>query len=203
MATNFDSLVVRFSRKIDDAVSATGTDGDVITSLKRVQYLNNGIRVWMMKKIQQSDFMALSGYIQTKTQAMTANSVSLDAAGFTGGILWIISITNTTPTPDVPVTIVEPHWARDITLSRIEGLLGSAADQKAYLQNGSLNVIGSGATDTLSVTYIQKHTDLTSGGGTDISINSAYFDEVLEEAFTLFVKEYPSQDNIARLTVRK
>jgi hypothetical protein len=203
MATNFDALVVRFSRKIDDAVSATGTDGDQYTSLKRVEWLNSGIKNWLVKRLSQSDWVALAGYIQTKTQAMTANAASFDATGFTGGIQWILSIVNTTPTTNVPVTIIDPKYVSDITLSRIEGIGGTATDQKAYIQNNSINVIGSGATDTLSVTYVQKHTDLTSGGVADISIASPYWHEILEEAYRIFTEEYPSKDNTARLMVRQ
>jgi hypothetical protein len=182
-------------------VAAAGTDGDTITSAKRVGWLNAGIRNWMMGKLAQGDLTALAGYVQTSAAtAMTANAISLDNNAFTPGIFWILNVKNTTPTTDVVVTQVDPKYVEDLTLSRIEGLGGSAVDQKYYLRNNYIYVIGSGATDTLVVTYVSKHRTMTADDSTaDIVIGSQYWDELLKEAFKLYCMEYPSQTNTARL----
>lgn len=196
----FDALHVFLSRRIDDAVALAATDGDRISSAKRSQYLNEGIRNWMKKKFQSGDYSPLRGMVNQESKAMVGSVMTLGtSSGWTGGVAHIIDAVNTTPTTDVIVRPLPENLYNYSTLGLNKYFLSSSTNQFYVEDAGNFRLLGGAATDTIQLRYVKQHPDMTQAYATDISIDEQYYDEVLDEAERVYLLEYPSQDNTARL----
>jgi hypothetical protein len=205
---NFDALVVRFSRKIDDAVAAAATEGDTITSAKRVEWLNRGIKNWINALVQYNmqlkanrlnpDWERIRSYIIYKTDAVLTAALKIAVSGYTDKVQTVLFIRDHTQLADV--NPLPPGK----TLSELSSDTNQFNTALFWGWNaGDISVVRGVNADVIYLDYIKQHTDLTVANLTDIGIDVQYFDDILEEAFTLFVKEYPSKDNTARLMVRQ
>lgn len=179
---NFDALSVQHSRNMNDLVATAATDGATFSSAQRTNHLNQACRRWLVMASQAGSKIALGGYILTANKAMTSNAVSLTDAAFSNGIFKVLGVVNATPTPDVYVKeLPEPlYGAALVGLNKF--LTPSATDTYWVVANGNLVVLGSGATDSLSVHFIQKHADLSAGGSTDILVPSQSWPQILDLA---------------------
>jgi hypothetical protein len=277
---NLDALSVRLSHVINDPVTAATTDGQLITSSYRTQFLNDGIRSCLNKWVINENWMALRNYIKDGTVSLTGGQSLLTA--WTGNVSVILSAKNSTDNVFVhPV----PQWLKhafDVALNQY--LSPSATNQFYSIENGYFTLLdGTGtSTDAIYLRYVKEHSDLSVGagastvvydaaftvspsgtglivtdftgviathvGGTltgkdnsgnpfsrlitsyisstsftidasltdngnctlgyitppsqnDIEIDSQYWDEVLQEAYKIYLKRYPTDKNLARLQV--
>lgn len=209
MPTNWDALNVRLSRELNDTVAVATTNGDSYTSAQRDQWLNNGTKNWLNKKLANGDFEALQSYIQEKSASLASTIVSPTNASFItgtagGGVLVVLSMKNLNYTPAVPVSrLPESGLASIIGLSGIAGYEVGTANQFWTWDNGSIKVLGAGSTDVVTVRYVMRHADFTAGtGSTDIPVAPQYWQEVLDEALKIAYSEDPSNANLAKLQVK-
>lgn len=198
---NFDALNVKLSKRLGDPVSSATSDGSRFSSALRDQYLNEGIRRLMRKYVRQVEpdieevqmldpVFFSGGYLSDYAGALAANVVALSTINGTG-VFKIISVQNTDGTNAGMVKPL-PHTEKPDVLAGDNKYLTSAAiGHNLYLIEGTnLRVIGAGATNTISVQYLKPHTDLSSGGSTDILVPSTYWDQVLDMAYKVGQEEY-------------
>lgn len=197
---NFDALNLQHSRNIGDTVAAAATDGSAFSSAKRSSHLNAAIRNWMIDQLLVENLNGLSSYVLEATASLTGNALSL-ASGFTGGVLAVISVKNNnraTMVRKIPITmkhIVDNAYSNSF--------LATTSDNQYWTINGgNLVLIGSGATDSVSVIYVSRHTDLAVAGASDIAIPPTYWTMILDYALLEALKEKPqTEEVVARIKI--
>lgn len=278
-STNLDALSVRLSHVINDSVSAATTDGNIITSSYRTQFLNDGIRQCLVRWATNRNWMALRSYIKDGTATLSSGQSLLSA--WTGTPFIILSAKNSTDNVIVRPVPQELKHVMDVSLNSY--LVPSTTDQYYSIENGYFTLLDNTgtSTDSIYLRYVKEHTDLSVGAGAstvvydasftytvatltisnftgvisthvggkligtdaggnlferlitgyvsstsftidsaltnagtactsgyivppsqnDIEIDSQYWDEVLQEAYKIYLRRYPIKDNIARLQV--
>lgn len=208
-SANYDILHLRFARMIDDPVAAATSDGDQFTSARRSSWLNQGIRNWVDKSLASGDLTPIRGYINVESKALIASVITLGpsatapAVFYTGGVHRILSAIDTTPTAPVVVRRMPNELYDYARLGTNKYLIPSASNCYYTEENGTLKLYGGGATDTVQLTYVKLIPEYTANYASDIAIDTSWYDNVLNESYAVFVKEYPSKDNTARLMVRQ
>lgn len=203
----FDELNLALSRQVDDPVGAAGTNGQLYSSARRIDALNQAIREFIRLQISVIDpsalyvrvlnIGALSNYIGNEAKNLASSATAL--SGFTGGLAWILSVRNTTnaaTVEPVPQTLKGKAQVGDNRY-----LAPSTIYQLFVIEAGSILVLGSGATDSITVQYIKQHTDLSAGG--TILIPSEYHQDILDLAVARALEYNPSGLNISRSTLAK
>lgn len=212
---NWDALSVKLAKRIADPAAggvATG-DGARFTSALRDQYLNEAIRRLMRKYVRrtQPDVSEIKliepaffygGYLSDYAGSLAANVVALTTIN-SGGIFGIVSVQNTNVTNNSMVKPL-PHTEKaDAVAGDNRYLAAAAVGHEYYLIEGTnLRVIGSGATDAISVQFVKAHADLSAGGSTDILVPAAYWDQVVDMAYKV-AKEENGDDNSLQLGIIK
>jgi hypothetical protein len=274
---NLDALSIRLSHIIDDPVSAATTDGNIITSSYRTQFLNDGIRNCLVKWAISDNWMALRSYLKDGTATLSGGQALLSA--WTGNVSIILSAKNSTDNKFIYPVPQKLKHILDVSLNSY--LTPSVNIQYYDVNNGYFILLdGTGAsTDAVYLKYVKEHSDLTVGagasepvydaawtlsgttvtnftgvlsthvGGTftglglssvpsarlitsyvsstsftidsafiggdtsgthgiiiplsqnDIEIDSQYWDEVLQEAYKIYAKRYPTKENIVRMQI--
>jgi hypothetical protein len=196
---NFDQLNVNLSHLIDDKVTSASTNGEVVTSLYRTLFLNDGIRVLLRKWTKEQNWIALKSYLKDGSASLSANTVLLSA--WTGGVFEILSAKNNT---DNVLILPCPEYLRYELESDVNPYLTPSATRQYYVNDGGYFRLLDGTStsvDEIYLRYVKEHADLTVNNATDIQIESQYWDEVLQEAFKIYISRDPTDRNIARIKV--
>ena len=77
-------------------------------------------------------------------------------------------------------------------------LTASSTNQYYFKTGTTVKVLGSGATDSVTIWYVAVHTNLTAGFTTDILIDAQYWEIILELALYYAMLERPSELNNAK-----
>lgn len=189
---------------IDDPVTAATTDGDLYASARRSSWLTQGIRSWVDSALASGDLTPIRGYINVESKALVGSVLTLSASsGWTGGVHRILSAVDTTPTPDVIVRRMPNDLYDYALLGTNKYLIPSATNCYYTEENGTFKLYGGGATDAIQLTYVKLIPEYTANYASDIAFDTSWYDAVLNFAYATFAKEYPSQDNTARIMVRQ
>lgn len=196
---NFDDLSVRFSRIIEDPVATASTDGDAFTSAFRSHCINQGIRRLLRFWAINGPEDAIREYLNTEAQSMVASVKTLSS--WTGGIHAIVSAYNVT---DEQLLYQEPNDFREELLSSNNVFIQAGSGQQKFIVNAAqFQLFGGTATSSVRLTYVKQHTDLSAGGSSDIAIPSQYWNDVLDAAAMYFWEQYPTQENVAKLGMKR
>jgi len=199
----YDSLQVDLSERLEDAVAAATSNGVKWTSAQRDAFMNEGIRRWHLKWLMrylQGDPRAqeaLQNYVVESSQALSSSKTSLSGLTTTpanAGALHIIEVYNsTTPAYVYPMP-------RRLKLSYS---LNQFLDEQYWtISDGSIEVIGSGTTDTVNVRFIEGHVNHAANTGSDdILVPSSWWPEVLDMATVVGLESDPDSQNLTRATV--
>lgn len=275
---NFDALSIKLSHLIDDPVSSATTDGNVVTSFYRTQFLNDGIRNCLRKWVIQKDWMALRNYLKDSSATLASGTSILTA--WTGTPYIILAAKNVTRNVYIRPVANDPTLKYLIDVGANQYVSASLTIQYYSIENGYFTLLDGtvGGTDTINLRYVKEHSDLIVGagastviydasfssssklitgfsgvsashvGGTitgtdsggnpfsrlitsyvgtgsvlmdsalladggctygyvtppsqnDIEIDSQYWDEVLQEAYKIYARRYPTAKNVARIQV--
>ena len=191
---NFDALHLQHAKRIPDYVTTAAGDG-AFTSAERSIHLNNAIRRFIEFCVGSKTYNPINAYvISSPTVALASNKISLTSNLFTGGEpAWILSIYNTTTTA-VLVQEVPKDYIQIIEASINQYLTASTSNQFWYIDEGTITVLGAGATNTIKVRYVKKHIDLIAGFTSDILIPSQYWNLILDYALIEALNNKPTSD---------
>lgn len=173
-SANFDSLHLYLSRKLQDAVGAAGTDGDVYTSAVRTDYLNRAnhfiqLIVWK----QGRDFVDrfLSGLVKTQSITFASGGTSLNSdyqqhlscAYGTYLLTWV-----------EPSRKILLDNDQNRNLDRAYTIMGGKV--YGYYNFAQLT------TGTGTLYYMQNDTRASNGDSSDISIDALWYDTLVDIA---------------------
>ena len=180
----YDGLSVELSKRLDDAVAAASSSGDVWSTTQRDIPLNFACKTLMTKYGAEEDTDFFRSLIESEGQAMTSNEIALSS--YTGGVFKILSARNGT-------TVVKPlpqDWVDDIaSIESMPWYNATTTNQYYYEESGNLVNVGGGATDTITLRYVKNWSDLTASNATDIPVPSQYFAEILDVAVKYALQE--------------
>lgn len=201
---NYDALSVRLSRRLGDPAASAITDGKAYTSALRDTFINAAIVKLYKKNIFFTDLGSLRieildpgffrGVLGNEGQALAANVKAL--SGWTGGVAWIISAKNSTT--NTAIFPIRQRLKSVVETGSNTFLAASTTNQFYSIENATLKVHGSGATDTIFLQYVKPHLALSANGAADIVVPDSYWEQVLDLAEALALEEHPTQANIAR-----
>jgi len=199
---NFDSLSVSLSHLIDDPVAAAATDGSTVTSAYRTIFLNDGVRNCLRNWVQRGDWMALRSYLLDGSATLENNSKTLSS--WTGTPFIILSAKNSTDNVLINEAPQELKHVLDTGMYS-NYFTASATNQFYVVTGGSFVLIDGGTTtgDTVYLRYVKEHTNLTVANSTDIEIDSQYWDELLQEAYKIYLRRYPTTKNMQALQINR
>lgn len=176
----------------DDPVASAATDGARLTSAKRDSFLNNGIRVWIEKVYQSKQLEPLNAYIQESTVSLSSGKYALSS--FSPACAFILGVrTSTQHIEFVPETLY------NIAILGVDKYYTVGASHYLWTWNNAQLQVAGASSDSVTVRYIQRHTDLSANGATDIAIQSPYWEEIIREAFKIYCLEDPTQENLIKL----
>lgn len=198
---NWDAMSVDLSKKLDDAVAAATSDGDVWTSAQRDLLLNNACRKWMLKQFAAGNMNALKSYKNREGQALSNNSKAL--SGWTGGVFAILSAYNSTDAlivnrlPDGYVGVARAGANTYYT--------PSITNQFFVIEAGSFILMDAGTTttDTIVLEYIKEHTALSANGASDTSIPAGYYHEIVSLAVAEAREERQEQGDTQMVALKE
>lgn len=189
---NYDILSVRLSRMIDDPAATASANGQSISSAQRDRALNAAINKWVRLSCYTKRWAALRAYIRTASGNLTSSKV-LSVSSFSPTVYVIKSVYNTTQSKPV-----EP-LPSGTNRQEVENPLVSGLFSNLYWvwENSDIVVLRGATSDAVKAEYVKNHTDLSAGGSSDIEIDSAYWDEILDFALKVLAEEKPTATNLA------
>lgn len=194
----FDAISVQHSKNIGDSVAAAATDGNRWTSAQRTFHLNSAIRKWLIMKATVRDWFALRGYVNEEAQTLSSNAKTL--VSWTGDVAWIIEAYDSTTS--LPIKRLPEHLRIWIKTGGNSYITSATSNLYWVVDASTLRVYGSAATDSILLTYVKKHTDLSAGGASDIVVDSPYWPQILDLATGIAMEDDPTQFNVARERVK-
>ena len=203
---NWDAISVRHAMNISDPAAGAVATGNGLrwTSAQRDSHINAAVRRWMLKHVSAGkkkeeqgldasiNWEALSGYLNEEAQSLVANVKTL--ASWTGGVAHIIGAYDTTTS--VPI---KSFTGRNRFFTGTGGnqyLLAGLANLFYVLDAASIRVIGSAATDSITLRYVKQHTDLSANGASDIVVPSAFWHQIQDLAFKVAAEETGEADKL-------
>lgn len=189
-SANFDSLHLQLSRKIQDPVSAAGTDGSVCTSALRTDYLNRAnhfvqLVVWKQGRDAVDKF--LSGLVKSQAAFTWLSAGVAVASDYQQNLS--CQLDGTTPVlltwvPSSRKILLDNDQNRN--LDRAYTIFGG----KVY---GYSNYIAlSSGTGTLY--YMSNDTRASNGDSSDIAIDSLWYDTLVDLAASYFFDDRGNSD---------
>lgn len=169
----FANLHLLFARRIQDPVSAATTDGGLVTSSERTDYLNKASREIVAIAMKARRLDTISGLIATDSTSTSGGSKVLPS-----DFAWKISLTTAggligdyvTPGSDVATTLANPNSPIQWTI-----------------KNGSLYIYdgGSAILDAEHVlTYVKDDQQTVTTG--DVGIDDHWFEPMVDLAASYF-----------------
>jgi hypothetical protein len=184
--TNFNLLHLRFARRMRDPVSAADGAGTIYSSANREDYLNRANKILQFKKFAGLGRDGVREQLQTVIgeQALTFASAGIACEAAYNNIPLAVSKTGSTN--------LYKYWPRK---EEIELNLNPDLPYLFAVEANTLYVYESGvlipAQNTGTFYYIKSDqvATVTGAGGTDILLPSVFYDELVDIAVELAMKE--------------
>jgi hypothetical protein len=144
------------------------------------------------------DWFALRGYVNEEAQTLSSNAKTL--VSWTGDVAWIIEAYDSTTS--LPIKRLPEHLRIWIKTGGNSYITSATSNLYWVVDASTLRVYGSAATDSILLTYVKKHTDLSAGGASDIVVDSPYWPQILDLATGIAMEDDPTQFNVARERVK-
>jgi hypothetical protein len=206
----YDALSIQHSKNIGDPVAAAATDGKRWSSVQRDTHLNEACRRLIRAflsfdfgdeitvRMKDAGFFS-GGYWASEEQTLSSNVKAL--SGWTGTAQYILTARNTTT--NLPIYPLPSELEDFIRTSQNKYLTAGTSNMYYMVDGANLRVLGSAATDKVTLSYIKAHAALSAGGSTDILVPATYWSLVTDMAMKVAFEEYPTADNVQRAAMKE
>jgi hypothetical protein len=183
--TNFNLLHLRFARRMKDPIATADLSGTIYSSANREDYLNRANKILQFKKFASLGRDGVREQLQTMigAQAMTFSGAGIACEAAYNNIPLAVSKTGSTN--------LYRYWPRreEIALNLnpdLPYLFTVEANTLYVYESGTLISSGTG---TFYYIKSDQVTTTTGAGGTDILLPSVFYDELVDIAVDLAMKE--------------
>lgn len=205
-SANHDANHVRLSRIIDDPVTSAASDGNEITSLIRNDYLNKANRFIQFALLGMGEGYGRRNFyverfipgLKKASSTITWASSGVTLSSIASDYQYWLEVYDTT-------TVGMHSWHP--SKAELDGNLNSNVSNAFTILAGSIygyrsgTIISSGATGTLY--YIQNDQRASAADSADISIDSMWFDAVVDIAASFYYEDKgePSANHLTRFSM--
>lgn len=216
--TNLNTLSLQHAKNIADPpmVQTADQDGKRWTSAQRTYHINEAIRRWIRKVYRsamakerrgapaEKEWQDLGTYLSVATDTLSGKTLTLDDWGSANeDVAWIVSVYNSSTghvVKKIPQSII-PY-----TTTTNSFLAYDTNNAYWYLDGRTFTMLGGGSNNTINLTFVKQHTDLTvvtGAGGTDIELPSHVWDQILDLAFKVAMEEVGDSESAAKGLIKE